>query len=240
MQIKDLIFTPECLLCKNIEDVWLCEACRQGLRVFHSGRCLWCLNPAASDVSDIAKATADGHLCAACQKASGLDGVLIVYDYADSNAAYLIETVKYNLVSELVATLSADLAKKVSLWRSRLGQPVIIMPVPLHRRRFRERGFNQAELIARSLGEVSGLAVINDGLKRARYTKQQAKLTRGERLKNLKGAFIFNGDYSPANVLLVDDVISTGSTLKECARVSRLAGAKKVWAAVLASSILDR
>lgn len=108
-----------------------------------------------------------------------------------------------------------------------------LVPVPLHRRRMLWRQFNQAEEIARSLGHRTGLPVCR-ALSRVRSTESQTRLTRAQRLKNLKGAFSlsragakFTGG-KPPGAVLVDDVFTTGSTTHECARVLRRAGVQKV------------
>jgi len=109
----------------------------------------------------------------------------------------------------------------------------VLVPVPLHARRLREREFNQAEELSREVACRRGLPSVN-ALRRIRYTRRQAKLDRAERLTNLRGAF----EISPKpregkaivgkRVLLVDDVLTTGATASECARALAEAGALKV------------
>ena len=105
-----------------------------------------------------------------------------------------------------------------------------IIPVPLHPSRLRKRGFNQAEILARELGERCGLPVRTDVLYRIRRTSPQKLLGRQERLRNLKGAFGVSADWTPCgNVLLIDDIYTTGATLERAARVLKKAGAQKVF-----------
>ena len=105
-----------------------------------------------------------------------------------------------------------------------------IIPVPLHPSRLRKRGFNQAEILARELGERCGLPVRTDVLYRIRRTSPQKLLGRQERLQNLKGAFGVSADWTPCgNVLLIDDIYTTGATLERAARVLKKAGAQKVF-----------
>lgn len=110
-----------------------------------------------------------------------------------------------------------------------------VVPVPLHWYKENKRGFNQSSLIGQLLSRKLGLGY-SEGLKRTSYTKPQVKLKRGERKENIKNAFSFNSQFSIVNsqILLVDDVWTTGSTLKECCYVLKKAGAKKVWAITLA------
>ena len=105
-----------------------------------------------------------------------------------------------------------------------------IIPVPLHPSRLWKRGFNQAEILARELGERCGLPVRTDVLYRIRRTSPQKLLGRQERLQNLKGAFGVSAEWTPCgNVLLIDDIYTTGATLERAARVLKKAGAQKVF-----------
>jgi predicted amidophosphoribosyltransferase len=109
------------------------------------------------------------------------------------------------------------------------------VPVPLHRTRLQHRHFNQAEEISRVLSAHTGLPVIG-ALRRIRATEHQTALTRSQRLENLRGAFVITAagrrrsGQSPAGAVLVDDVLTTGSTVDECAKILRRAGFQKVCA----------
>lgn len=110
-----------------------------------------------------------------------------------------------------------------------------VVPVPLHPARKRERGFNQAELLAELLAARAGLPLRN-ALQRIRYTTTQTAFDRAERMENLRDAFRLrkNADVRGLRVLLVDDILTTGSTLSECARVLKAGGALSVHAATAA------
>jgi ComF family protein len=110
-----------------------------------------------------------------------------------------------------------------------------IVPVPLHSARKRERGFNQAELLALALHQLTGLPLQN-ALQRTRYTTTQTQFDRNERMENLRGAFRLRrgSNVQDLRMLLVDDVLTTGSTLSECAKVLKKAGAISVHAATAA------
>jgi len=117
---------------------------------------------------------------------------------------------------------------------------LLVMPVPLHPRRLRERGFNQSLLLARHVS--SGLHAQLDflSLRRVRYTRPQTELSKDERRKNVKMAFAVSDKKAVKgrNVLLVDDVATTGNTLNECARVLKKSGAEKVLCVTLARTSL--
>ena len=111
----------------------------------------------------------------------------------------------------------------------------LIVPVPLHPARERERGFNQAGLLAELLSRRMSIQA-KPVLERTRYTTTQTAFDRAERMENLQGAFHLrrNADVRELQVLLIDDVLTTGSTLSECARVLKKAGARSVHAATAA------
>ena len=114
-----------------------------------------------------------------------------------------------------------------------------IIPIPLHRIRLRERGFNQAELLAKEIATSTKLHISLKALKRTKPTLTQAGLSKTERFINLKGAFKINknSDIEGKHILLIDDVFTTGSTINECAKVLLKAGAKSTDALVLAKGI---
>ena len=105
-----------------------------------------------------------------------------------------------------------------------------IIPVPLHRSRRRKRGFNQAEILARELGAATGIPVRTDVLFRVKKTSPQKSLGKKERQANLKGAFAVSGAWKPGkNVVLIDDIYTTGATLDRAAKMLRKAGARNVY-----------
>lgn len=105
--------------------------------------------------------------------------------------------------------------------------PGVVIPVPLHPRRLRARGFNPAAVLGRALAEFSGAPMCTRSLRRLRDTPSQTGLDRRERRRNVAGAFLCSGQV-PRVVWLVDDVVTTGSTLSECARMLRRGGARRV------------
>ena len=115
--------------------------------------------------------------------------------------------------------------KQIGRWQVRE-----IIPVPLHRSKRRERGYNQAEILAEEIGALTGIPVRKDVLFRIRKTVPQKKLDTEGRKKNLQGAFAVSGKWRPVkNVLLVDDIYTTGSTVEHAAKVLRKAGAENVY-----------
>ncbi len=126
------------------------------------------------------------------------------------------------------------------LWprKPELGTPHALVPVPLHPRRERFRGFNQASILARSVGRQAHVPVL-EAIIRAKNTPPQRGLSRAKRLKQLTRAFAVKRriDVTGSRLVLIDDVMTTGGTLNECAKVLRQAGAAEVRAYVLARKL---
>ena len=139
-----------------------------------------------------------------------------------------------------------DMGKPLAEWMARPGAHLlsranVIVPVPLHWRRLLKRRFNQSAELARHLAEISGTQVIPDLLLRNKPTPSQDGLSRAERYQNQRGVFSVNKRYPLAkNVLLVDDVMTTGATLSACADTLRAAGAERIDALVLARVVREQ
>lgn len=118
-----------------------------------------------------------------------------------------------------------------------LAGPATLVPVPLHPERHRVRGYNQAQLLARSLARLAGLPT-SDALRRARPTTKQHRLNRAARLHNLRGAFVMRpGAVVPDSAILVDDIVTTTATLEACASVLREAGCQAVYGFAIAREV---
>lgn len=178
-----------------------------------------------------------------CKKRYGLDGLWSLGIYQDP-LRKIIQKLKYKLVRE-VAEVLVDLM--VEYWakyeaqflegiKKDQGVGWTIIPVPLHTFRQNYRGFNQSALMGQILSKKIGLDYA-EALKRTRYTKPQVGIKAWERKKNIKDAFSLDSRLLPldSNILLIDDVWTTGSTLKECCYILKRYGqAQKVWAITLA------
>jgi len=143
-----------------------------------------------------------------------------------------IHRLKYSNSQDLAAPLGEMM---VSYWQDVHLPADVIVPVPLHARRLRERGYNQATLLARELGKGVGLPVLENALIRVRDTSPQVDLSAEERKENVRGAFHCPDDrLAGKNVLLVDDVYTTGATLEACSSALKQRGVRNVWALTLA------
>lgn len=176
-----------------------------------------------------------------CRKRAGLDGLWSLGVYQDP-LKKAIQRLKYKMVRDLASTLADLLIWYWARYSAHFFEEVqkdpnswVIVPVPLHPSRERWRGFNQSAVLAQYLAEKIGLQY-REVLQRVKNTKPQVGLQGQTRHLNVRGAFALKVQYllSRSNVLLVDDVWTTGSTLRECGYVLKKAGAGKVWALTLA------
>jgi ComF family protein len=178
--------------------------------------------------------TTQGETCGACLKHQPhFDRVLSAFIY-DFPVDRLIQGLKYGGELALADWLGAQLLALASTCPADL-----VVPLPLHPQRLRERGFNQAHELARPLARA-GLLIDAAICSRTRATPAQAGLPLRRRIANLHGAFACHDDLSGRHVLLVDDVMTSGATLNECARTLKLHGAAAVTALVIARTLPGR
>ncbi len=164
-----------------------------------------------------------------------ISGVFSLYNFKeDSVARNIMHNLKYNSKFKIGFFLGNEFA---SHYRNILSQINIdlIIPVPLNKIKKYERGYNQSYYIALGIKEMTALPVNPSVLKRSRFTPSQTKLNREERLKNIAGAFrvVKPAAVKNKNVLLIDDVITTGATINECAGCLKSAGAKSIYAGAI-------
>jgi ComF family protein len=165
------------------------------------------------------------------------------YGSYDGGLRELIHLLKFHGVKPAADVLGRMLADAIGKLDPIFGERVLVVPVPLYRAKKRQRGFNQAELIARAAINASAarerLQLAPNILRRTRDTHSQIGLTSHQRRENLRGAFtvVRAAEVTGREVLLVDDVYTTGTTASECARVLRRAGAAKVWVATVARTL---
>lgn len=217
----DLLFPVRCVAC-GAADSWLCESCCGRIHLKENQVCPVCKT-----------ASLGGRTHSTCQAKTNLAGLRVACEYsANPELAAAIKSLKYKFHEQVVAELGATLAASLA---AKSNPEIVISFVPLHARRQRERGFNQAELLAREVAQRIG-SPVELLLIRAKYTTQQAKLARAERLTNLAGAFAAapGKEIAGKRIVLVDDIATTCSTLEACAAELKKAGAKEVWGLVLA------
>lgn len=224
--ILDVLFPIQCVGCSK-EGKWLCQDCFGLIKLSRENRCPIC-----------GKTFYLGKTCLKCQKKTRLTGLIVAGSYDDKLLKEVIQAFKFGFVKDLAKPLSKLLIRRLGDLSFDLGKSSFVLTfVPLHKHRLRWRGFNQAEILAQSLASYYGISVVLL-LARKRSTIPQSLVKNKEkRKKNIKNVFrcqnreLFRG----RKVIIVDDVCTTASTLKECARVLSRAGAKEIWGLVLAA-----
>lgn len=222
----DLFYPPICAVCEKIltDGRALCDECAADLPRLTAPFCQTCGEPFPGQI--------DGAFsCPNCRD------LKLSFDFArpatsrDKRTLDMIHGLKYERQIHLARDLGGLAAEAFSDPRltPALAGKWPLIPVPLHRHRFRNRHFNQAEEISREISHVTGLPILK-ALRRIRSTEHQTALTRAQRLENLRGAFAITRSghrhisHSPVGAVLVDDVFTTGSTVDECAKTLRRAG----------------
>lgn len=220
--LMDNLLPSSCLLCgDDTGGALLCASCHNDLPILPADHlCPRCALP-----------TTHGEHCGACLKEPPhYTRALALWTY-EFPADRIIHALKYQHRLAVADWLGARLAERLTP----AGQT--LLPMPLHAERLRERGFNQAGEIARCMSRMLGLPYRPDLLHRQRPTRPQADLLPGERQRNVRGAFACSGDLGGCDVVLVDDVMTTGASANECARVLRLHGAGEITLVVAARAL---
>ena len=217
--VLGLLLPLNCAVCGR-EGRALCRGCEVVFPRLEKPYCSVCAGPGPARVCES---------CAATPMA--LDGIRAPYLF-DRALREMVHRLKYN---NLRAS-APDLGRLLALYLKDNPMPCdVVMPVPLHKRRERERGYNQSELLARELGERTGMPVETRVLRRNRNTPPQVSMkSHEERRRNIEGAFECGSSLEGKSVLLIDDVVATGSTMSACGAALKAAGAGSVWGLALA------
>lgn len=240
----NLLFPISCLSC-NKEGRWLCSSCINTiLSQSHSQTtCPIC------NISGYK----DGAVCLKCQNEYQLNIIFIASSYENELIQKLIKTFKYNFIKDLswpIAEIMINYFSQLNLANLKTKKLIqlTVLPSPLSKKRLRWRGFNQSDLLAKIIAKKLNLRYFSDIIVKTKNAAEQAELNRKQRLTNIKGAFCFNKKYLAQKVsalggnflsdyyLIIDDVITTGATLGEMAKVLKANGAKEIWALVVAKN----
>ena len=183
--------------------------------------------------------TGEGFLCGECRMRSHYFRRAISGFVYDGPARELIHVFKYSGRRYLARFFAGAIGDAVEA-RAEVTGKELIVPVPIHRSRLRERGYNQAGEIARSLGKILGLEVESRALERTSQSSSQVGMTRRQRRENVRGCFrvVDRRFVRGVEIYLVDDVYTTGATLDECSRVLLRAGAESVTALTAARDMV--
>jgi len=219
----DFIFPPLCLGCGRFTDdpSSICETCRNKFGTYQHPFCLECFSPLSH-----------AYLCPECEQQS-----LPLFAYGNYAAPLKEVIIQFKFRGiKLPAAVFASLLCETFVEQLRSLQADMLVPIPLHSSRERERGYNQASLFAERLAEQLDLPVREDILVRMEKRKPQATLTFEKRIENVSGVFAVISEVpeQPERVILVDDVVTSGATVREAARELEQAGYRVVAAAAIA------
>ncbi|KKU13021.1 MAG: Phosphoribosyltransferase [Parcubacteria group bacterium GW2011_GWC2_45_7] len=222
----DTLFPIECLGCKK-EGEWLCQDCLAKIPIETKEDCFVCKKPSAG-----------GKTCFSCQRNFSLQSVAWLTDYDNALVHRALHIAKYGYVKAVLVALLNSLVPHLS-HKFRFfdldPRAVMFIPVPLHLRRLRDRGFNQAQIVAESFARATNGICVN-ALTRRRFTIPQVKLDEADRARNIKGVFKCLDQATVADhyVFIVDDVATSGATLNACGEELQKAGARGVFGLVIA------
>ncbi len=256
--ILDVLFPTCCVNCGK-EGSYLCEDCQSLIEVLEYQYCPICKKrlPNLNYTIPPSKIYSQYKTCKNCRKKTKLNGLYFATVYQDRIVKKIIAQFKYQpLIKELAKPLANLIITHFQLLNQQFAPAIppsdkgfILVPVPLDKKRLKQRGFNQSELIAQELsknlpdkrwasqsGEQKELPLVRDALIKTKNTPAQVGLSVEERKENIRGVFKIKDKSKIKNkkILLVDDVYTTGSTMSECARVLKEAGVREVWGVVIA------
>lgn len=227
----DYFFPRKCLGCGR-EEGYLCSFCREELLLIKMQYCPNCRRPQR-----------DGSFCSSrCAKNFNFDQLIVCLEYSKSNLiSKMVVQFKYRFSEEMVEILGKIMKHQMAIFSHNfrdLEKNILLVPVPLSEERLKFRGFNQSLLLAKYLAKNFSGMEVSDCMSRDGGSEQQAGRSRSERLKNLENKiFIKDGQkrlLERKNVIVIDDIATTGTTLNECARVLKLGGVSHVCGLVLA------
>jgi len=224
----DILFQKKCFSCGEIGD-YLCSNCLKN-KTLKFSNCFLCIDKNNGSTSKN---------CRKCRENVVIDGIISLFNYHDDAIKKLIYNFKYKLAYDIGYFLAREMAKVVNN-NCKIDDNFIIIPVPVSRKRFNQRGFNQSYVLAREMSKILNIEFYGNVLCRVNETEKQFKLSETERRDNLKKAFFVDKYSVMCNnlfnkyVLLVDDIITTGSTVSCCTKVLKMAGFGKVFVVTVA------
>jgi ComF family protein len=233
--VSDIIFPPQCVACAEILDPpahhFFCSSCQEKIRFITGSLCPICGIP-------FWNSPALSHTCGNCLETDP--------HYNQARAVASFETIIMDTIHKFKYGRSISLGDALGSFMANFSFPdfdftdySLLIPVPLHIKRLKERGFNQSLLLAGKVGKKYKLPVSFSLLKRCKFTLTQTGLNKTEREKNIKGVFIVTDKKKVAGekIILIDDVYTTGATVNECAKTLIKADAQKVAVLTLARVI---
>lgn len=208
---QEILSPKYCLSCFNYNRNYLCKKCFESFKLEINFSCLECGRRVAP-------------ICPSKNHSQLIKFLISFSDYENVHLRHLVILGK-SKAFEIFTDLGSYFGKELKKFPF---QDYFLVPVPLTKKKFLERGFNQSEIFAKAISQETGQKIFS-GLLKIKDTQDQVNLSYTERLKNLKGVFILK-EQPPSRLILIDDIKTTGTTLKECARVLKNGGASEILA----------
>lgn len=219
-KLLELLYPSTCIFCGKICQEGICPECRTKVRTIREPRCKKCGKPIRR---------AEEEYCYDCQKRKfhyEQGRSLWLHKAPVKESVYRFKYKNRRVYGEVYAKEMAEAFGELL----RLREIDLIIPVPLHKRKLKSRGFNQAAVLARKLGELTGIPVNTELVVRRKYTTPQKEFGHNERRKNLKDAFaVTKKQMDAAHILIIDDIYTTGSTIDSIAEVLEKSGVTKTY-----------
>ena len=225
--LGDLVYPPHCYSCQKYLTAaerprLLCHACYQSIP--------WNKRPACPKCSRYLGPMPQDAVCSSCRQQH------LYFDFAWSVCLYedpirhLIHQFKFHNQTQLRKPLSQLMIDHIEHYELDMAQFDIVVPIPLHPTKYRERGYNQAQLLAQLIAQKYDKMMLVSLLKRVRHTPSQITLSRKNRFTNVEGSFRINTrlNINNKNIVIIDDLLTTGATASEAARCLKTHGAKRV------------
>ncbi|MDX2082533.1 MAG: ComF family protein [Rickettsiales bacterium] len=237
--ILTIIFPSHCLYCQKIisAEGLFCSECWQKLQFITTPKCAICCNPFKTESAK----NNNNLICAKClQKKPSYDKAIVIFCY-NQIIKKIIGDFKYRDKTYIAKKLSKFFSQKII---SEIGAADFIIPIPLHKKKLSFRKFNQSLLLCQTLATIfPKTKLYPDFLLRIKNTTAQVKLKKRPREKNLNNAFILNPNYRDIikgkNIILVDDVITTGTTIEACSKVLKKSQAQSVTILAIAKTVFN-
>lgn len=231
--LVNVVFPPVCLHCRRLSPEGLtggiCSGCWAAIRTWEDGQCQRCGQPTAEA----------GSLCQHCLIPNWGCGDIRTIGPFEAPLSDAIHMLKYSDAKSVSRQLGTMMAERV-VGDQKYNKADMILAVPLHSARKRERGYNQAQLLAEQLGKALDIPAPEGLIARGKHTKSQTTLNKEQRHKNVEGIFVVQNParIKDRTIILVDDVLTTGATIGTCGQSLLAAGAREVLAYTAAAAPL--
>lgn len=227
--IKNILFPRLCFYCgKKITHGYLCQVCEEKIEFLHPPLCRLCSMPINRNSTNI---------CKNCiKKSADYDKLVSITAYKEPLIS-LVHLFKYKDCDYLAEYFAALMIKHLSKINFSLEEYSFITSIPVHSQTYKKRGYNQAELLGKKIADYFKIPFKNDIIYKDKFKPSQAKLPKEKRESNIKNTFTVKNNLLNQNIVIIDDIFTTGATIRECASTLKKKGADNILAITLAKTM---